>query len=89
MSRKTFRPTKNSLNCEIPDFFASNSFQKKQSYQLKKNILQSSEKKLEGRLIERSLKKQAYYQQGKCDPSLKKSKKIPDLAPEKIFWLHV
>jgi len=41
------------------------------------------------RLIERSLKKQAYYQQGKCDPSLKKSKKIPDLAPEKIFWLHV
>ena len=37
------------------------------------------------RLIERSLKKQAYYQQGKCDPSLKKSKKIPDLAPEKIF----
>jgi len=37
------------------------------------------------RLIERSLKKQAYYQQGKCDPSLKKSKKIPDLAPEKFF----
>ena len=36
-------------------------------------------------MIERSLKKQAYYQQGKCDPSLKKSKKIPDLAPEKNF----
>jgi len=41
------------------------------------------------RLIERSLKKQAYYQQGKCDPSLKKSKKNTRSGPEKIFWLHV
>ena len=82
---KNFDLQKNSLNCEIPDFFASNSFQKKQSYQLKKYPAVVREETRRCAWLSAALKNKLIINKESVIQVWRSLKKIPDLAPEKFF----